>query len=58
MSRDCFVALPCGAMGLFAVCDCAMTWSYSLTTVELRIVFCIPNQNLRRAAETKKAVVV
>ena len=28
MSRDCCVALPCGAMGLSAVCDCGISWSY------------------------------
>ena len=31
MSRDCCVALPSGAMGLSAVCDCRISWSYSLT---------------------------
>ena len=31
VSRDCFVALPRGAMGLSAVCDCGISWSYSLT---------------------------
>ena len=25
MSRDCFVALPCGVMGLSAVCDCGIS---------------------------------
>ena len=34
MSRDCFVALPRGAMGLFAVCDCGISWSYSPTFFE------------------------
>ena len=31
MSRDCCVALPHGAMGLSAVCDCGISLSYSLT---------------------------
>ena len=31
MSRDGWVALPPGAMGLSAVCDCGISWSYSLT---------------------------
>ena len=28
VSRDCRVALPCGATGLSAVCDCGISWSY------------------------------
>ena len=31
VSRDGWVVLPCGAMGLSAVCDCGISWSYSLT---------------------------
>ena len=31
MSRDGLTALPRGAMGLSAVCDCGISWSYSLT---------------------------
>ena len=31
MSRDGYVALPRGAMGLSAVCDCAFSGSDSLT---------------------------
>ena len=31
MSRDCCVAIPLGAMGLSAVCDCDISRSYSLT---------------------------
>ena len=31
MSGDSCVAVPCGAMGLSAVCDCGFSWSYSLT---------------------------
>ena len=31
MSRDGGVALPRGAMGLSAVCDCGISRSYSLT---------------------------
>ena len=34
MSRDGWVALPRGAMGLSAVCDCGISWSYSLTIFE------------------------
>ena len=34
MSRDCCIALPRGAMGLFAVCDCGISLSYSLTIVK------------------------
>ena len=33
MSGDCCVALPCGAMGLYAALDCGISLSYSLTTV-------------------------
>ena len=33
MSRDGYVALPGGAMGLFAVCG--VNWSYSLTILEI-----------------------
>ena len=25
------MALPCGVMGLSAVCDCGISWSYTLT---------------------------
>ena len=31
VSRDGWVALPRGDMGLSAVCDCGISWSYSLT---------------------------
>ena len=31
MSRDGWAALPCDATGLSAVCDCGISWSYSLT---------------------------
>ena len=31
MSRDGWVALPRGAMGLSAVCNCGISLSYSLT---------------------------
>ena len=34
MSRDCCVALPSSAMGLSAVCDSGISWSYSLTISE------------------------
>ena len=32
--RDCCVALPRGAMGFSAVCDCGISGSYSLTIFE------------------------
>ena len=31
MSRDFCVALPRGTVGLSTVCDCGISWSYSLT---------------------------
>ena len=31
VSRDCCVALPHNTTGLSAVCDCGISWSYSLT---------------------------
>ena len=34
MSRDCCVALPLSDMGLSAVCDSGISWSYSLTISE------------------------
>ena len=34
VSRDCCVALPNDAMGLSAVYDCGISWSYSLTILE------------------------
>ena len=37
VSSDCCVALPRGAMGLSAVCDCSISWSGSLT---LYMTFC------------------
>ena len=30
VSRGCCVALPLGAVGLSAVCDCDVSWSYAL----------------------------
>ena len=36
MTRDGWVALPRGAMGLSSVCDCGISWSYSLTIFEVR----------------------
>ena len=38
VSRDRCVALPRGAMGLSAVCDCGISWSYSLTISERRVI--------------------
>ena len=35
VSRDCCVALPHDASGLSAVCDCSISWSYSLSTLAL-----------------------
>ena len=29
--RDCYVALPRGAIGLSAICDCGISWSFLLT---------------------------
>ena len=37
VSCDCYVALSHEAMGLSAVCDCGISWSYSL------VFFCIYN---------------
>ena len=37
MSHDGWVALPRGAMGLSAVCDCGISWSYSLTIFKVKI---------------------
>ena len=34
VSRDGWAALPHSAMGLSAVCDCGISWSYSLTILE------------------------
>ena len=35
MSRDGRVALPRSVMGLSAVCDCGISWSYSLTILDV-----------------------
>ena len=40
MSRDGWVALPRGAMGLSAVCDCGISWSYSLTIFTANVYLC------------------
>ena len=48
MSRDGRVALPCGAMGLSAVCDCGISLSYSLTIFDTKFYGCmttLPNGN-------------
>ena len=37
VSRDCCMALPHDAEGLSAVCDCGISWSYSLTIFDLAI---------------------
>ena len=34
--RSCCVALPRDAMGLSAVCDCGISWSYILTKLNVR----------------------
>ena len=34
MSYDGWAALPRGATGLSAVCDCGISWSYSLTILD------------------------
>ena len=33
VSRDGWAALPRGAKGLSAVCDCGISWSYSITII-------------------------
>ena len=38
MSRICCVALSCVAMGLSAVCDCGISWSYSLFLVSILVL--------------------
>ena len=41
VSRDCCVALPRGALGLSAVCDCGISKSYSLSlTIFYLRTFC------------------
>ena len=37
MSRDGWAALPHGATGLSAICDCGISWSYSFTIFSLNI---------------------
>ena len=39
MCRDCCVALPRGAMGVSAVCDCGISRSYSFTIFTLTFKF-------------------
>ena len=44
MSGDCCLAFPRDAIGLSAVCDCGISWSYSLTIFDitpewLRVVY-------------------
>ena len=41
MSHDCCVALPRGAMDLFAVCDCGFTSSYPLFLTKMPGLVCI-----------------
>ena len=49
MSRDGCVALPRGAMGLSAVCDCGISWSYSLTIFSrLKLN---PNQKIKASTQ-------
>ena len=43
MSRGGWAALPRGAMGLAAVCDCGISRSYSLTII---LEFEVPNKGL------------
>ena len=40
MPRNCCVALPRGAMDLSAVCDCGISWSYSLTIFAVAPILC------------------
>ena len=42
MSRDCCVALPRGAIGLSAVCDCDISLSYSLFLTDHFAVAFVP----------------
>ena len=48
MSRGGWAALPRGATGLSAVCDCGISRSYSLTIFSTGIVL-INNANVRNA---------
>ena len=41
VSRDCCVALPWGASGLSAVCDCGISWSYYFINAN-EIKHCLP----------------
>ena len=47
MFRYCWAALPHGAMGLSAVCDCGISWSYSLTIFAVLFWFQWPNNRLK-----------
>ena len=38
MSRDGCAVHSHGAMGLSAVCDCGISWSYSLTILDLNLI--------------------
>ena len=39
VSCDGWAALPRGATGLYAVCDCGISWSYSLTISKKDLFF-------------------
>ena len=45
VSRACRVAFSCGAMGLSAVCDCGISWSYSLFYYRMSYNFFIKGEN-------------
>ena len=49
MSRDGWAALLCDAMGLSAVCDCGISWSYSLTIFNIKARFNFKTQFVRFA---------
>ena len=46
MPRDCCVALPRGAMGLSAVCDCGISYSYSLAISNSSLLSICSSANL------------
>ena len=49
MRRGCCAALPCGAMGLSAVCDCSIPRLYSLFFYELCMLNSAMNTKISRA---------
>ena len=53
MSRDCCMALPHYATSLPAVCDCSISWSYSLLWVNLRKKIMLPGGILKALLAAK-----